>query len=180
MGTEDTGKEKFYSSSEVVALLRALANAMGETDRNELLWEVSGNSTAGKMIAGIKNKGDLSDMNQKGKDDACSGQTPVFDQVDGQRRGNSSPKKMMNRYQASYETIQAGLKQPKALFDTFMLEADLMKTYKGYGEHHREEISHLCSSFKKAFAENDIDRMVDLYDDLEAMKIKNQPKRPVM
>lgn len=169
MGTEDTGKEKFFSSSEVVDLLRALADALRKTDRDELLWEVSGNRTAG-----IKNKGGLSDMNQKGKDDARSGQTQVFDQVNGPRRGNSSSKKMMSRYQASYETLQAGLKQPKALFDTFMLEADLMKTYKGYGEHHQEEISHLCSSFKKAFAENDIDRMVDLYDDLEAMKIKNQ------
>lgn len=81
-------------------------------------------------------------------------------------------KKMISTYKATHESMQAGLKPPWVLFDTFMREADLMSTYKRYGREFFEEIRIVCSRFEKAFADNDIDLMVELYGDLEAIKVK--------
>ena len=83
-----------------------------------------------------------------------------------------TPKKMTNDYMAIQETMQAGLKPPWALYDTFMQEADLMAAYKRHGKDYYKEISFISSKFKEAFAENDIERMVDLYDDLESMRLQ--------
>ena len=96
-----------------------------------------------------------------------------FDQVNiGQREDRKIPKKIISNYKAAHETMQAGLKPPWVLFDTFMREADLIVTYKRYGKEFYKEISSICSKFEMAFADNDIDRMVELYGDLEAMKLK--------
>ena len=75
-------------------------------------------------------------------------------------------------YKAAQESMQAGLKPPWALFDNFMREADLMVTYKRYGKKFFEEVSFICSKFEVAYADNDIDQMVELYGDLETLKIK--------
>lgn len=81
-------------------------------------------------------------------------------------------KKSMSNYKAVYESMQAGLKPPWALLETFMSEVDLLVTYKKYGKELNKEISIICSKFESAFADNNIDRLVELYEDLEALKIK--------
>jgi XXXCH domain-containing protein len=87
-------------------------------------------------------------------------------------RQNKFPRKTkMNEYEVFCEAMNAGLKPPLALHDTFMREADLMLKYKRHGAEYYEEISFLCSKFEEAFAGNNIEQMVDLYDELESLKL---------
>lgn len=80
-------------------------------------------------------------------------------------------KGMISNYKAVQETMQAGLKPPWALFETFMKEVDLIATYKRHGKEFYEKVSIICSTFEKAFADNDLDRLVELYEELEELKI---------
>ena len=82
-----------------------------------------------------------------------------------------SPKRMISNYKAVHETMQAGLKPPWALFESFMREVDLIATYKRHGKEFYKKVSCICSAFEKAFADNDLDRLVELYEELEELKI---------
>lgn len=88
-----------------------------------------------------------------------------------QPKGIFSRKSKMNNYWAIHETMQAGLKPPWALFNAFMREADLITSYK---RNNKEGISSairlLCRKFEEAYKNNDIMRMITLYEDLEALK----------
>jgi XXXCH domain-containing protein len=81
-------------------------------------------------------------------------------------------KKMISSYMAIQESMQAGLKPPSVLFDTFMREVDLLVTYKKFGKTFNKEVSVICSKFERAFADNELDRLVELYEELEELKIK--------
>ena len=81
-------------------------------------------------------------------------------------------KKSISNYKAVYESMQAGLKPPWALLETFMSEVDLMVTYKKHGKEFNREISSICSKFERAFADNNLDLLVELYEALETLKIK--------
>ena len=113
-------------------------------------------------------------MEQEFKDTGPADRDPGGDGSKKQRQDKFYEKKVMSSYMAIYETMQAGLKSPQALFDTFMREADLLETYKSHLAKYHEELNLICSKFKEAFADNDIERMVELYDDLEAIRMKNQ------
>lgn len=80
--------------------------------------------------------------------------------------------KMPGSHKAAYESMQAGLKPPGVIFEIFMGEVDLLATHKKHGRQFDQEVELICTRFEKAFADNDIDRMVELYDELEAIKIK--------
>lgn len=89
------------------------------------------------------------------------------------QKDNRPPqKRKISAYEGFYNTMHAGLKSPAALLDTFMREAELMETYKGYGQEQHEEINFICRRFEVAFNENDIDLMVDLYENLESIKLQ--------
>ena len=89
------------------------------------------------------------------------------------QKENRPPKKRkISDYEGFYKTMHAGLKSPAALFETFMREAELMETYKGYGQEQHKEINFICRRFEVAFNENDIDLMVDLYENLESIKLQ--------
>ena len=90
------------------------------------------------------------------------------------KQNNPPGKTKMNEYEVFYEAMSAGLKPPLVLYETFMREADLMGTYKRHAESYYEEISLLCSKFEEAFAGNEIEQMVDLYDELESLKLQYQ------
>jgi XXXCH domain-containing protein len=81
------------------------------------------------------------------------------------------PRDRVSNYRAFQETRQAGLKPPWALFETFMKEVDLITTYKRHGKEFYEKVSYICSTFEKAFIDNDFDRLVELYEELEELKI---------
>ncbi len=98
----------------------------------------------------------------------------TVDKIQRQRQHKTSHERLKSSHQAVYETMQAGLKPPQALFDTFMREADLIMSYKWYGEQHSKEFNLICSRFKEAFADNDIEQMMDMYNDLEIMKQRLQ------
>ena len=89
-----------------------------------------------------------------------------------QRKGSISRKKMVSSYMAVQESAQAGLKPPWVVFDTFMSEVDLLVTYKKNGREFYNQISLICSKFERAFADNELDRLVELYEELEELKIK--------
>ena len=109
-------------------------------------------------------------MEHKGKnDDSADGEAGAA-KIRNQTQNSSPKKRKTNDNEVLYKTMNAGLKPPWALFDTFMREADLMGTYKKYEKEYYEDISFICSRFKDAFADNDIELMVDLYDDLESLK----------
>ena len=81
-------------------------------------------------------------------------------------------KKPINNHKAVYESVHAGLKPPWVLLEAFMGEVDLLLTYKRHGKEFFKELSSICSQFEKAFADNDLDRLVELYEELEALKLK--------
>lgn len=89
-----------------------------------------------------------------------------------QTKDRNTPKRVASNYKVIQESMQAGLKPPWVLFDTFMREVDLIVTYKRYGKEFYEKVSFICSNFEKAFADNDLDRLVELYEELEDLKIK--------
>jgi XXXCH domain-containing protein len=104
------------------------------------------------------------------------------DQVDGTNEANRSSRQIKNRpaikrkssdYEVLNATMNAGLKPPQVLFETFMKEADLMGTYERYGEEYYEAISILRDRFAEAFADNDVEQMVDLYEELESLKLQH-------
>ena len=87
-------------------------------------------------------------------------------------KNSISRKKMTSSYMAVQESMQACLKPPWVLFDTFMSEVDLLVTYKKFGNAFNKEVSVICSKFERAFADNELDRLVELYEELEELKIK--------
>jgi XXXCH domain-containing protein len=103
-------------------------------------------------------------------------QGPYAVKIRKQLHNRPSDKRMISNYQVLNETKNAGLKPPEALFETFMKEADLLGTYKRYCKEYYEDINILCSKFEGAFANNDIEKMVDLYDDLESLKLQHRRK----
>lgn len=105
---------------------------------------------------------------------------PINQLMDGgkiimQKENRYTGKRKISDYEMFYKALNAGLKPPSALFEIFKREAELMETYKSFGKAYYEEISFICNKFEQAFADNDIDRMVNLYDDLESLKL--QPRR---
>lgn len=93
------------------------------------------------------------------------------DQVDWPK-GITSQKRNVSKYWARHETRQEGLKPPEALFDTFMQEADLIASYKRVETEISKEISLIRSKFEEAFEDNDIEQMLVLYEDLEALRLE--------
>lgn len=85
------------------------------------------------------------------------------------RIGRKEPR---NNQKAVYESVHAGLKPPWVLLEAFMREVDLLMTYKKHGKEFFKEVSSICSQFEKAFADNELDRLVELYEELETLKIK--------
>ncbi len=81
-----------------------------------------------------------------------------------------SKRKKISDYELRNKMMNAGLKPPRALFDTFTKEADLMGTYKRYCTEYYEAISSLRRKFAEAFTGNDIEQMVELYEELESLK----------
>jgi len=88
------------------------------------------------------------------------------------KRETTVREKSISNHKAAYESIQAGLKPPWVLLETFMSEVDLLVTYKTCGKEFFEQISSICSKFESAYVDNDLDRLVELYEELEAIKIK--------
>jgi XXXCH domain-containing protein len=101
------------------------------------------------------------------------GEATGLDKIRKQKQNRLAGKRKTSDYEVFYEAMNAGLKPPLALHETFMREADLMLKYKMHGEEYYEEISFLCSKFEEAFAGNEIEQMVDLYDELGSLKLQH-------
>jgi len=113
-------------------------------------------------------------MEQKVKNNDPIEQATGGGKIIKQKENRPPRKRKSNEYKIFYNTLNAGLKPPSVLFETFMKEAELMETYTRYGEAYYEDISFICNKFEKAFADNDIDQMINLYDDLESLKLQHR------